>query len=193
MNEPATFYTLHLFHLKNTGMLNKKVEKALNDQIKVEAESSQAYLAMACWAEINGYPGTSAFLYAHSDEERMHMLKLIRFVNDRGGKAIIAAISEPAKEFKNLQNIFALLLSHENNVTAAINNVVDVCLKEKDYTTHNFMQWYVSEQIEEETLAHHIIDQLNLIGNDKGALYFIDRDIATLKGGVAGAEKGAKA
>jgi len=121
------------------------------------------------------------------------MLKLIRFVNDRGGKAIIAAISEPAKEFKNLQNIFALLLSHENNVTAAINNVVDVCLKEKDYTTHNFMQWYVSEQIEEETLAHHIIDQLNLIGNDKGALYFIDRDIATLKGGVAGAEKGAKA
>ena len=174
-------------------MLNKKVEKALNDQIKVEAESSQAYLSMACWAEINGYPGTSAFLYAHSDEERMHMLKLIRFVNDRGGKAIIAAISEPAKEFKNLQNIFALLLSHENNVTAAINNVVDVCLKEKDYTTHNFMQWYVSEQIEEETLAHHIIDQLNLIGNDKGALYFIDRDIATMKGGVAGADKGAKA
>jgi ferritin len=132
MNETATFYTLHLFHSKNTDMLNKKVEKALNDQIKVEAESSQAYLAMACWAEINGYPGTSAFLYAHSDEERMHMMKLIRFVNDRGGKAIIAAISEPAKEFKNLQNIFALLLSHENKVTAAINNVVDVCLKEKD-------------------------------------------------------------
>ena len=174
-------------------MLNKKVEKALNDQIKVEAESSQAYLAMACWAEISGYPGASAFLYAHSDEERMHMLKLIKFVNDRGGKAIIPAVSQPAKEFKNLHNIFALLLSHENNVTAAINNVVDVCLKEKDYTTHNFMQWYVSEQIEEETLAHHIIDQLNLIGNDKGALYFFDRDIATLKGGAPAAEKGAKA
>ena len=173
-------------------MLNKKVEKALNDQIKVEAESSQAYLAMACWAEINGYPGTSAFLYAHSDEERMHMLKLIRFVNDRGGKAIIAAISEPAKEFKNLQNIFALLLSHENNVTAAINNVVDVCLKEKDYTTHNFMQWYVSEQIEEEALARTNVDKLKMMGGEKAALYFFDRDLAASVGNKPAKDKEGK-
>ena len=163
-------------------MLNKKVEKALNDQIKVEADSSHAYLAMASWAEINGYPGSSTFLYSHSDEERAHMLKLIKFVNDRGGKAVMPSINQPRKDFKNLQNIFNLLLAHEHNVSAAINNVVDVCLKEKDYTTHNFMQWYVSEQIEEETLSHHIIDQLNLIGNDKGALYFFDRDVASLKG-----------
>jgi ferritin len=147
---------------------------------------------MASWAEINGYPGTSTFLYAHSDEERQHMLKLIRFVNDRGGKAIIPSVNQPEKDFKNLQNIFNLLLSHENNVTAAINNVVDVCLKEKDYTTHNFMQWYVSEQIEEETLAHHIIDQLNLIGNDRSALYFFDRDVAALKGAQAKADAGGK-
>jgi ferritin len=172
-------------------MINKKVEKALNDQIKVEAESSQAYLAMASWAEISGFPGASTFLYAHSDEERIHMLKLIKFVNDRGGKAVIPSISQPASQFKSLHNVFTLLLNHENSVTAAINNVVDVCLKEKDYTTHNFMQWYVSEQIEEETLAHHILDQLNLIGTDKGALYFFDRDIAGLKGGATA--KGPKA
>jgi ferritin len=163
-------------------MLNKKVEKALNDQIKVEAESSQVYLAMASWAEINGFQGSSTFLYAHSDEERTHMLKLIKFVNDRGGKAVIPSLSQPEKDYKTLQNVFGLLLEHETRVTSEINNVVDVCLKEKDYTTHNFMQWYVSEQIEEETIARNVLDKLKLIGNDKGALYFFDRDVAAMKG-----------
>ncbi len=169
-------------------MLNKKVEKALNDQIKVEAESSQAYLAMASWAEGAGYPGTATFLYVHSDEERMHMLKLIKFVNDRGGQAIIPAIKQPDKEYKNLQTVFASLLAHETNVTAEINNVVDVCLKEKDYTTHNFMQWYVSEQIEEETLARNILDRLKLAGNDNGALYMFDRDLPGMKAAADSAE-----
>ncbi len=163
-------------------MLNERVEKALNTQIKIEAESSQVYLAMASWAEINGYPGTSAFLYRHSDEERMHMLKLIKFVNDRGGKAIIPALPAPEADCKNLQNIFTTLLEHETSVTAEINNVVEVCLKEKDYTTHNFMQWYVSEQIEEETLARNVLDKLKLAGNDKGALYMFDRDVETMTG-----------
>jgi ferritin len=162
-------------------MLNKKVEKALNDQIRVEAESSQTYLAMASWSEINGYPGTADFLFQHSDEERLHMLKLIKFVNDRGGQAIIPKLDQPAKDFKTLQNIFKTLLDHETLVTAEINNVVDVCLKEKDYTTHNFMQWYVSEQIEEETLARNAMDRLKLAGNDNGALYMFDRDLPTMK------------
>jgi ferritin len=158
-------------------MLNKKIEKALNDQIKVEAESSQAYLAMASWAERAGLSGTAAFLYKHSDEERQHMLKLVKFVNDRGGQAVIPELKQPAKEYKTLQNVFALLLEHETNVTNEINGVVDVCLKEKDYTTHNFMQWYVSEQIEEETLARNILDKLKLVGNDNGAMYMFDRDL----------------
>ena len=162
-------------------MLNKKVEKALNDQIKVEAESSQAYLAMASWAETHGFPGTAAFLYQHSDEERMHMLKLVKFVNDRGGIAIIPALAQPGKDFKNLQNVFRLLLDHETKVTAEIEGVVDVCLKEKDYTTHNFMQWYVSEQIEEESLARNINDRLKLVGNDNSALYLFDRDLVSMK------------
>ncbi len=162
-------------------MLNKKVEKALNDQIKVEAESSQSYLAMASWSEINGFPGASAFLYKHSDEERFHMLKLIKFVNDRGGQAIIPSLAQPDKDYKSLHHVFTLLLNHETRVTAEINKVVDVCLREKDYTTHNFMQWYVSEQIEEETLARNVLDKLKLIGNDKGALYFFDRDVSTMK------------
>lgn len=131
-------------------MLKEKIEAALNNQIKIEAESSQIYLAMASWAETEGLGGTSQFLYKHSDEERMHMLKLVQYVNERGGKAIIPQLSQPEKNYKSLSNLFQTLLNHEIMVSGEINNLVDICLKEKDYTTHNFMQWYVAEQIEEE-------------------------------------------
>jgi ferritin len=158
-------------------MLIKTIEDALNNQIKIEAESSQYYLAMASWAETSGLNGTAKFLYMHSDEERMHMLKLVKFVNERGGNATIPALTQPPKKFESLQSVFESLLSHEELVTREINTVVDVCLQEKDYSTHNFMQWYVSEQIEEEALARNILDKLNMIGNDKGGLYLFDRDL----------------
>ena len=157
--------------------MNKRIEDALNDQIQKESSSSQFYLAMASWAENNGLNGTSLFMYQHSDEERFHMLKLIKFVNERGGKAVIPAVEQPPKEYDSLEHIFELLLEHELAVTASINNVVDVCLQEKDYSTHNFMQWYVSEQLEEEALARGILDKLRLIGGDKGGLYLFDRDL----------------
>lgn len=161
-------------------MLAKKIEKALNEQIKMEAESSQFYLAMASWAETEGLNGTARFLYMHSDEERMHMLKLVKFVNERGGKSEIPALAQPPKSWKGIHEVFEALLNHETNVTAEINKVVDICLGEKDYTTHNFMQWYVSEQIEEEALARTILDKLSLIGNDKGGLYLFDRDLENM-------------
>lgn len=158
-------------------MLSKKIEAALNGQVAVEAMSSQAYLAMASWAENQGLGGTAAFLYKHSDEERMHMLKLVKFINERGGKAVIPALKQPGTNYKDIAEIFKALLQSETKVTNEINGVVDLCLKEKDYTTHNFMQWYVSEQIEEEALARTMIDKLNMIGGDKGGLYLFDRDL----------------
>jgi ferritin len=158
-------------------MLSKKIEAALNGQVAVEANSSQAYLAMASWAENQGLSGTAAFLYRHSDEERLHMLKLVKFINERGGKAVVSALKQPGTNYKTITEIFKALLDHETRVTNEINGVVDLCLKEKDYTTHNFMQWYVSEQIEEEALARTLIDKLNLIGSDKGGLYLFDRDL----------------
>ncbi|MBU3660424.1 MAG: ferritin [Flavobacteriales bacterium] len=157
--------------------MNERVEAALNDQISKEASSSQYYLAMASWAENNGLNGTSKFMYVHSDEERFHMLKLVKFVNERGGKALIPAISQPPTEFDNLKSVFELLLKHEISVTESINNLVDICLQEKDYTTHNFVQWYVSEQLEEEALARTILDKLKLIGDDNGGMYMFDRDL----------------
>ncbi|MCI5056937.1 MAG: ferritin [Flavobacteriales bacterium] len=162
-------------------MLSKKIEKALNLQLKIEAESSQFYLAMASWAETEGFNGTAEFLYSHSDEERMHMMKLLRYINERGGKAVITALPQPQKSFKGIKEIFEGLLNHEIFVTNEINKVVSICLEEKDFTTHNFMQWYVAEQIEEEALARTIMDKINLIGNEKSGMYMFDRDIASMK------------
>ncbi len=157
--------------------MNKRVELALNDQIEKEASSSQYYLAMASWAENNGLNGTAKFMYLHSDEERFHMLKLIKFVNERGGTAVVPAVGQPAINFENLETVFTLLLKHEIKVTESINNLVDVCLQEKDFSTHNFVQWYVSEQLEEEALARTILDKLRLIDGDKGGMYMFDRDL----------------
>lgn len=157
--------------------MNKKIENILNIQVDKEAFSSRLYLAMAVWAEINGLSGISEFLYTHSEEERMHMLKLVKFINERGGVAKISAIEKPKSEFNSVEELFSDLLNHEIMITNSINEIVHLCLKEKDFTTHNFMQWFVSEQMEEEALARTIMDKIKMIGEDKGGLYLFDRDI----------------
>jgi len=172
-------------------MLSKKVTDALNKQIELEGSSSQYYLAMASWAETQGLKGVAAFLYKHADEERMHMLKLIKFVNERGSHGIVPAYKQPPVSFKGIKQIFNQVLEHEVTVTNEINRLVDITLKEKDYTTHNFLQWYVSEQIEEEALARDLVDKLKMVGDDKGGLYFFDRDLQGLSAADSGGEKGA--
>ncbi len=161
-------------------MISPIISTSLNQQVQLEAESSQIYLAMASWAEVEGYNGIADFLFRHSDEERIHMLKLIKFINERGGHGIIPALSQPDQKYKGIRSLFEQVLNHEIHVSEEINKLVDICLKEKDYTTHNFLQWYVSEQIEEEALARRVIDKLKLIGDDKGGLYLFDRDIVNI-------------
>jgi ferritin len=165
-------------------MISATIENALNQQVLLEAESSQIYLAMASWSEVAGLSGVSTFLYKHSDEERLHMLKLIKFINERGGHAVIPALTQPAQKYKGVKELFQEVLTHEIFVSTEINKLVDICLQEKDYTTHNFLQWYVSEQIEEEALARKIMDKIKLIGDDKGGMYIFDRDLPTIN--VAG-------
>lgn len=173
-------------------MISKKIESALNKQIELEASSSQYYLAMASYAETQGFSGVAQFLYTHADEERLHMLKLMQFVNERGGHGVVPTLKQPPKTFKTVNAIFEQILEHEVYVSSEINTLVETCLKEKDYTTHNFLQWYVSEQIEEEALARKILDKLKLIGGDKGGLYLFDRDLEGIAN-AGGGEKGAKA
>ena len=110
-------------------MLSKNIEKLLQDQVKKEASSSQTYLSMACWADVKGYNGAADFLYAHSDEERMHMLKLVKFLNERGSQATISELKAPKKDFGSLKEVFESILEHEVKVTESINNLITACLK----------------------------------------------------------------
>ncbi|MDY0779200.1 ferritin [Tenacibaculum sp. IB213877] len=170
-------------------MLSERIEKALNNQVQIEAQSSQVYLAMASWAEVQGFEGVAQFMYAHSDEERMHMLKLVKFINERGGHAAVPALQAPSAKFGSFKDMFQNLFDHEVMVSQSINDLVHISLEEKDYATHNFLQWYVAEQIEEEALARTILDKIKLIGDDKGGLYLFDNDVKQL---VVTAQQGPK-
>ena len=158
-------------------MLSQDLQKALNKQVKIEGDSSQIYLAMASWAENQGFEGIATFMYAQSDEERMHMLKLIKYINQRGGEALIPNVEQPQLDHTSFKTLFKQLFEHELFVSQSINELVHISLQERDYATHNFLQWYVVEQIEEEATARTILDKINLIGDDKGGLYLFDNDI----------------
>lgn len=161
-------------------MIKKTVEAAINEQIKREEFSSRLYLSMAIWCEANGYPGAAAFLYRQADEERMHQLKFVHYVNDRGGKASLMALTTPENHFESLSHVFKQVMEHEQYITASINDLYEVTLSEKDYTTGNFLQWYINEQIEEESTMATILDKINLIGAEKGGMFHIDKELGAM-------------
>ncbi|MEN8227206.1 MAG: ferritin [Bacteroidota bacterium] len=161
-------------------MLPKKVEEILNVQIQKEDYSSQLYLSMASWAENQGFEGVSNWLYAQAEEERMHMLKFVKYVNGRDGVAIIPGIDVPPTDFGDVFEMFGKVLAHEKFISGSINDIVAACISDNDFTTQNWIQWFVTEQIEEEASVKAIIDKLNLLG--KNNLYMFDRDIMSMRG-----------
>jgi ferritin len=165
--------------------LMEETEQLLNKQIKLEAVSSALYLSMASWAEIKGYQNSAAFLYKHAGEEHMHMMKIFRYVNQAGGHALQPEISGVPHDFKSLRAIFENILEHEIVVTKSIHSLVDHCFNNKDFTTFSFLQWYVTEQREEETLARRVLELFNIIGEEGLGLWTIDQEIGKL--GVAAA------
>jgi ferritin len=167
-------------------MLKKKVEDICNRQVEREGYSSNLYLAMAIWAETNGLSGIAAWLYVQADEERMHMLKFIKYINERGGKAIMPALKKPVAEFKSVEDVFKEVLKHEEFVTSSINEIVALTLEEKDFNTHNFLQWFVTEQVEEEASVKNILDKVRLVG--KNNMYQFDRDILGLRTPPSGSQ-----
>lgn len=160
-------------------MLRKKVEDICNRQVEREGYSSNLYLAMASWAETKGFSGVAGWLYAQSDEERIHMLKFIKYINERGGKAIMPSLKKPPVDYKDVEELFKDVLKHEEFITASINEIVALTLEEKDFTTNNFVQWFVNEQVEEEKNARTILDKLHSVG--KNNMYQFDRDIMSLR------------
>lgn len=160
-------------------MLNKKIEDICNRQIEREGYSSNLYLAMAIWAETNGFSGVASWMYAQAGEENLHMLKFIKYVNERGGKAVIPAFTKPGSEYNGVEEMFREVLKHEEFVTSSINEIVSLTLDEKDFNTHNFLQWFVMEQVEEEASVRNILDKVRLVG--KNNMYEFDRDIMSLR------------
>jgi len=167
-------------------MLKKKIEDICNRQVEREGYSSNLYIAMASWAETSGFSGVAAWLYSQADEERLHMLKFIKYINERGGKAVMPALKKPAAEFKSVEDVFQEVLKHEEFVTASINEIVGLTLEEKDFNTNNFLQWFVMEQVEEEASVRTIIDKIRLVG--KINMYQFDKDILSLRTPAANAQ-----
>ncbi|WP_185857160.1 ferritin [Blattabacterium cuenoti] len=158
-------------------MFSEKIQKGLIKQLNRELESSQLYLSMASWVDRKGYEGICEFLYDHSNEERIHMLKFIRYINKRGGNVIFHDFLHVNITYTSLKELFLKLFEHEKKISKEINFLVEISLQEKDYFTYNFLQWYVEEQIEEEALSKMILDKIELIGEDKGGLYLFDKDM----------------
>lgn len=169
-------------------MLKKDIETALNEQIATEAAASFLYLSLASWCDMKGFEGSAAFLYQQSDEERMHMLRLFHYINNSGGFAVAPEIKKQNHEIHNLADVFRLVYSSEIQVTESVNELVDLCTRLKDYSTLNFIQWYVSEQYEEEVLMKSIIDKIELVGDDGKGLFMIDQYIKTIRKETAAAE-----
>ncbi|MBU0696550.1 MAG: ferritin [Bacteroidetes bacterium] len=170
-----------------TKRISDKVEKALNDQMTREAYQAQVYLSYASWAECNSYAGIATFLYKHAHEEREHMFKFIKYINDRGGKTKIEAIKAPPADPKDMEECLKNVLKHEIDNSAAIDAIVNLAHEEKDWATFNFGQWFVKEQIEEESLANDLLDKFSLaskvVGNNAN-LYEMDKDLSSAPQGA---------
>ena len=158
-------------------MLSQNIVKYLNDQLNLEFYSSNVYLQMSAWADNNGFPGAAKFLKAHATEEMEHMRRLFAYLNETGALAEIYAIEAPKAKYDSLKSLFETVFEHEKHVTAKINELVEVAFDAKDYSSFNFLQWYVAEQHEEEFLFNSILNKFRLLGEDGKALYYIDKDL----------------
>lgn len=166
-------------------MLKPNILKLLNEQIALEDYSANLYLAMSSWCGHQKLAGSAKFLELHSDDEHSHMRKLFTYVNETGAMARVGALAEPPHEFASIKDVFEKTFQHEQFITAKINALVEACLAEKDYSTFNFLQWYVAEQHEEEHLFRSILDLIDVVGLDGRGLYLVDKEIGKMSQKVA--------
>lgn len=161
-------------------MLAQEMVAKLNEQINLEFFSSNLYLQMSAWCEDKGFEGAAEFLRSHAVEEMEHMQCLFTYVSETGSMPMLGAIAAPKHEFESLGAVFRETYEHEQLITQQINKLAHVAFTTQDYSTFNFLQWYVSEQHEEEKLFKGILDKIELVGEDGKALFFIDKDLAAM-------------
>ena len=161
-------------------MLSNNLVNDLNQQINLEFYSANLYLQMSAWASFNGLEGSADFLRGHATEEMDHMHRLFTYVNETGAMATLGAIEAPPPDYGSVKDVFTRIYEHEGQVTTEINNLADNALSEKDYSTFNFLQWYVAEQHEEERLFKSILDKLEIIGTEGRGLFHFDQQMGQL-------------
>jgi len=160
-------------------MLSNKMEAAINQQINAEMYSSYLYLSMATYFESISLGGFSNWMRQQAQEEMFHAMKMFDFVCERGGRVTLKAIDEPPSEWASVLDVMENVLAHEQKVTGLINDLVNLALDERDHASNIFLQWFVSEQVEEEDTAGGLVDKLKLIGNDANGLFMLDTELAT--------------
>jgi len=160
-------------------MISKKMTAALNDQINKELYSSYLYVGMSAYSERKGMPGIANWLGVQAQEELSHVQKFYQYILRQGSSVALESIAKPSFKGETALELFEQVLEHEKLVTASINNLVDIAVKERDHATEVFLQWFVNEQVEEEQNVCGIIDQLKLAGPAGGGLFMIDRELAT--------------
>lgn len=158
-------------------MISATITDAINAQIAKEFYASQIYLAMSASFEAANLRGFAHWMRVQSDEERGHALRFFDYVIERGGHIALAAVDAAPAEFGSPLDIFRMALQHEQKVTASINKIYAQAIKEEDYATQVFLQWFISEQVEEEANASELIDRLTLAGDDRAALLMLDHEL----------------
>jgi len=158
-------------------MIKKPVLAALNEQINAELHSAYVYLGMSAWCEGKNLPGFAGWMRKQFEEEQAHALKLYDYILDQGETVTLKAIAQPPAAYKTLQAVWEATLKHEQHVTALIHKLYALAQKEQDFATQALMQWYVTEQVEEEKNASAILEQVKMVGTNSSAVFFIDRHV----------------
>lgn len=159
-------------------MINKKMEEAINKQINAELYSSYLYLSMSAYFSLINLGGFANWMKIQAQEELTHAMKFYDYINERGGKVTLTKIEQPKTEWKSALEAFEDTYNHECVVTGLINDLVNLAIEEKDHSSNVFLQWFVTEQVEEEASAQEILDKLKFIGDNGAALFMIDKDLS---------------
>ncbi|HUW12653.1 MAG TPA: ferritin [Anaerolineae bacterium] len=163
-------------------MLDKTMERAINRQIKAEFYSAYLYLAMAAHADAANLPGFAHWMRVQTQEEIEHGMKFYKYVNERGGRVVLEAIDRPPEEFESPLDLFEKTLEHEQHVTALIHELYALAVEQKDYASQVMLQWFIGEQVEEESNATAIVETLKLAGDSGNALIMLDRALGSRGG-----------
>lgn len=157
--------------------ISSQIEKMINDQINMELYSANVYLTMAAWflnQELNGFGN---FFVIQMKEEQFHGMKYFHYLHDVDGKFHLANIPEPQQEYHNIKHVFQLALHNEEEVSRSTHSLIDAALQTKDFATYQFLEWFVREQVEEEATMRNLLAKIELIGEDKSALFMLDTEL----------------